>query len=70
MAFRLHGVADIAPLYTIILSLLLVVLGCAHAQPMPDDALLKTWQSKSKDELVAVFGPPTRETQSAQQGCQ
>src|SRR5207245_11602022 len=44
-----------------LLSLLLVIPGCAPAPPVPDEALLKTWQGKPKDELIATFGPPTSE---------
>ncbi len=44
-----------------VLSVLLVILGCATAPPIPDAALLKTWQGKPKDKLIATFGPPTSE---------
>ena len=47
-----------------LLSLLLVIPGCASAPLTPDDALLKTWQGKPKDELIAAFGPPTSERKS------
>jgi hypothetical protein len=47
-----------------ILSVLLVLLGCTTAQPIPDEALLKTWLGKPKDELIAVLGPPTSEQPS------
>jgi len=44
-----------------LLSLLLVIPGCAPAPPVPDEALLHTWQGKPKDELIGTFGPPTSE---------
>lgn len=47
-----------------LLSLLLVIHGCAPALPIPDEALLKTWQGKPQDELIAAFGPPTSERPS------
>ena len=47
-----------------LLSLLPVILGCAPTSLMPDDALLKTWQGKPQDELVATFGPFTSERPS------
>jgi len=49
---------------TVILSLLLAISACAPAPPIPDEALLKTWQGKPKDELMATFGPPTSERPS------
>jgi hypothetical protein len=49
---------------TVVLSLLLAVSACAPAPPIPDEALLKTWQGKPKDELIATFGPPTSERPS------
>ncbi len=49
---------------TVVLSLLLAVSRCAPAPPIPDEALLKTWQSKPKDELIATFGPPSSERPS------
>jgi len=30
---------------------------CVASPPLPDETLLKTWQGKSKDELIATFGP-------------
>jgi hypothetical protein len=44
-----------------LLSLLLVISGCAPALLVSDEALLKTWQGKPKDELIAAFGPPASE---------
>ena len=49
---------------TVVLSLLLAVSACASAPPLPDEDLLKTWQGKPKDELIATFGPTTRERPS------
>ena len=50
-----------------LLSLLLVISGCAPVQLVPDEALFKTWQGKLKDELIAAFGPPASE-RSADKG--
>src|SRR2546425_690193 len=47
-----------------LLSLLLVIAGCAPAPPVPDETLFKTWQGKPQDELIAAFGPPTSERPS------
>jgi hypothetical protein len=47
-----------------LLSLLLVIFGCAPAPLVPDEALFKTWQGKPKDELIATFGPPSSERPS------
>jgi len=44
--------------------LVLVMQGCAATQLIPDEALLKTWQGKPKDDLVAAFGPPSSERPS------
>jgi len=51
-----------------LLSLLLVIAGCAPAPLIPDEALLKTWQGKPQDELIAAFGPPTGERPSDSEG--
>ncbi len=49
---------------SVVLSLLLAVSGCALAPPIPDEALLKTWRGKPKDELIATFGVPSSERPS------
>ena len=51
-----------------LLSLLLVIPGCAPAPPIPDEALLHTWQGKPKNELIATFGSPTSERLSDSRG--
>ena len=48
----------------VLLSLLLLLPGCVASPPLPDETLLKTWQGKSKDELIATFGLPTSERPS------
>ena|SRR5437667_5384672 len=48
----------------VVLSLLLAVSACVPAPPIPDGALLKSWQCKPRDELIATFGPPTSERAS------
>jgi|SRR6267143_888219 len=44
-----------------VLSLLLVVSACVPAPPISNETLLKSWQGKPKDELIAMYGPPTSE---------
>jgi hypothetical protein len=44
-----------------LLSLLLIISGCAPVALVPDEALLKTWQGKPKDDLITAFGPPAVE---------
>ena len=51
-----------------LLSLLLVIPGCAPAPPIPDEALLHTWQGKPKNELITTFGSPTSERLSDSRG--
>ena len=43
--------------------MLFLLLGCTTAQLIPDEALLKTWQGKPKEALIAELGPPTSERQ-------
>ena len=50
-----------------LLSLFLVISGCAPAPLVPDKALLKVWQGKPKDELISALGPPASE-RSADKG--
>ena len=41
------------------------VLGCTAQQPLPPshhDVAVERWVGKSKKELIASMGPPTRET--------
>jgi hypothetical protein len=49
------------PWMTFGLFLVLVMQGCTGTQPIPDEALFKTWQGKPKDELISAFGPPSDE---------
>ena len=49
---------------TFVFFLFLAMQGCTATQPIPDEALFKTWQGKPKDELVAAFGLPSSERPS------
>jgi len=46
------------------LLMLFVILGCAQPQMVPDEAFLKTWQGKQREDLIAALGPPTSERSS------
>ena len=44
-----------------LLSVLFIISGCVSEPLIPDADMLKTWQGKPKDELIATLGPPTGE---------